>query len=96
MSLLHDAGLNLEQDKNHYLRDWSSNLDGHLMAATDMYLGNGKQDYDSFKLYMREVLSRPYVSKDDLEAWFSSLRINVEGDAGLREEALKELQAELR
>lgn len=95
MSVLFDGTVSAQKDRDHYLTDWESNLDGHLMIATGRYLEIGKQDIDGFKEYMRAAMTRPFVEKSKLWEWFSTIKDKVPGDGDIREDVLEELRAEL-
>ena len=85
-----------QKDRNHFLTDWESNIDGHLMVATEKFLAGGKQDFDGFKEYMRAVFKRPFVGAIQARSWFDNLKGKIEGDGDIREQVLRDLYRELR
>jgi len=95
MSILFNDQVRAEKDRDHYFTDGSSNLDGHLMVATEKYLGDKKTDFSGFKEYMRAVFARPFVMKKDLKEWFEKHIEKSEGDESVRDSVLRDLQSEL-
>jgi len=95
VSLLFDSGVSAQKDRDHYFRDWESNIDGHLMRATDKYLDGKNKDFEGFKEYMRQVFKRPYVSSQNIDIWFEELAKRLSGDRDEREQALRNLASEL-
>lgn len=94
-SLLFDPGVSAQKDRDHYFRDWESNIDGHLMRATGKYLEKNSQDFEGFKEYMRAVFKRPFVQEEQVTKWFECLGDRLSGDEDVREGILKNLAAEL-
>ena len=94
-SLLFDQGVSGQKDRDHYLSDWESNIDGHLMRATDKYLSKEPNDFEGFREYMRMVFKRPFVGDEKIRDWFANLSDRLSGDRDEREEVLRDLASEL-
>jgi len=93
--MLFDNAVSAQNDRDHFFRDWESNVDGHLMIATERFLPGKQKDFLGFKEYMRLVFQRPFVEGKHIKEWFANLADKLEGDEDMREEELRDLEKEL-
>ena len=92
--LLFTDNVSASADKKHFLTDWESNIDGHLMRATEKYLSGKYRDFDGFREYMRAVFKRPFVSRKNVIDWFEKMDTKIGKDQDMRKPSLVDLSEE--